>query len=251
MKRTLLAAFFSTSILLTTPQVQAQILYDWSDTFWIDKTVNENIERNKKALQKLKSENSHSTSGESANRATTPQTVHKYKHSDSTTHEVNEAMFAALAQQLKNKGSYNDQSEQQLTALKNANLIKQVRQALESDGYDTTSIATATAYAITISYGIANNLDLSQLKAHGLVHQLQEVMEEDSTMQSLSNTDKQKMADTLYWIGSLEMAMYMEAQKNGDSQALGIIANDARSILSMLGVSGDQITQGSNGLEIR
>ena len=43
----------------------------------------------------------------------------------------------------------------------------------------------------------------------------------------------------------------MEAQKNGDSQALGIIANDARSILSMLGVSGDQITQGSNGLEIR
>ena len=98
------------------------------------------------------------------------------------------------------------QSEQQLTALKNANLIKQVRQTLESDGYDTTSIATATAYAITISYGIANNLDLSQLKAHGLVHQLQEVMEEDSTMQSLSNTDKQKMADTLYWIGSLEMA---------------------------------------------
>ena len=160
-------------------------------------------------------------------------------------------MFAALAQQLKNKGSYNDQSEQQLTALKNANLIKQVRQALESEGYDTTSIATATAYAITISYGIANNLDLSQLEAHGLVHQLQEVMEEDSTMQSLSNTDKQKMADTLYWIGSLEMAMYMEAQKNGDSQALGIIANDARSILSMLGVSGDQITQGSNGLEIR
>ena len=48
MKRTLLAAFFSTSILLTTPQVQAQILYDWSDTFWIDKTVNENIERNKR-----------------------------------------------------------------------------------------------------------------------------------------------------------------------------------------------------------
>ena len=251
MKRTLLAAFFSTSILLTTPQVQAQILYDWSDTFWIDKTVNENIERNKKALQKLKSENSHSTSSESAKQATTTQNVHKYKHSDSTTHVVNEAMFAALAQQLKNKGSYNDQSEQQLTALKNANLIKQVRQALESDGYDTTSIATATAYAITISYGIANNLDLSQLKAHGLVHQLQEVMEEDSTMQSLSNTDKQKMADTLYWIGSLEMAMYMEAQKNGDSQALGIIANDARSILSMLGVSGDQITQGSNGLEIR
>lgn len=83
------------------------------------------------------------------------------------------------------------------------------------------------------------------------MHQLQEVMEEDSTMQSLSNTDKQKMAETLYWIGSLEMAMYMEAQKNGDSQALGIIANDARSILSMLGVSGDQITQGSNGLEIR
>lgn len=97
MKRTLLAAFFSTSILLTTPQVQAQILYDWSDTFWIDKTVNENIERNKKALQKLKSENSHSTSSESVKQATTTQNVHKYKHSDSTTHEVNEAMFAALA----------------------------------------------------------------------------------------------------------------------------------------------------------
>ena len=160
-------------------------------------------------------------------------------------------MLPAIAHILKHNCSYNDKSYQQLTALKNANLIKQVRQALNSDGYDTTSLATATAYAITISYGIANNLDLSQLQAHGLVHQLQEVMEEDSTMQSLSNTDKQKMADTLYWIGSLEMAMYMEAQKNGDSQALGIIANDARSILSMLGVSGDQITQGSNGLEIR
>ena len=254
MKRTLLAAFFSTSILLTTPQVQAQLVYEWSDTYFIDAAVNANIERNKQYLEELRRENKSSTSNKSAPKArqtVAKQNVHKYKHSDSTTHEVNEAMFAALAQQLKNKGSYNDQSEQQLTALKNANLIKQVRQALESDGYDTTSIATATAYAITISYGIANNLDLSQLKAHGLLHQLQEVMEEDSTMQSLSNTDKQKMADTLYWIGSLEMAMYMEAQKNGDSQALGIIANDARSILSMLGVSGDQITQGSNGLEIR
>ena len=251
MKHPLLAAFFSASILFAAPQAQAIIGLEPSDTYFIDAAVKANIERNKQYLKELQRQNGNVVSNKSAKQSTTKKGVHKYSHSNSTTREVNEKMFAALAQQLKNKGSYNNQSKQQLTALKNANLVNQVRQALKSDGYDISSIATATAYLITISYGIANNQDLSQLKAHELVRQLQAAMEEDSTMQSLSNTDKQKMADTLYWIGSLEMAMYMEANKNNDSQALNTIANDARSILAMLGVSGNQIVLGRNGLKIR
>ena len=89
MKRTLLAAFFSTSILLTTPQVQAQLVYEWSDTYFIDAAVNANIERNKQYLEELRRENKSSTSNKSAPKArqtVAKQNVHKYKHSDSTTH---------------------------------------------------------------------------------------------------------------------------------------------------------------------
>ena len=164
--------------------------------------------------------------------------------------EIDAKMIDALRQHLQSIGKYSEDSEQQLTQLQNSYLISRVKNALLSDGYDANSIATAMAYVTAINYGITQHLDLSSVKAHPMVGQIQDAMDKDSYLRNLSDADKQRIADTYYWIGSLQTAMYMEAANAGDQQALNDLAKEANAVLTSFGLSTAQIREGSNGLEI-
>ena len=106
------------------------------------------------------------------------------------------------------------------------------------------------AYMATVNYGIAAGQDLRQLKAHGLVKQLQQAMTSDGYMQGLDDGDKQRMADTFYWLASLQMGMYLEASAAGNQAALQSLAQEANGILKALNLSVDKLRNGSNGLEL-
>lgn len=83
-----------------------------------------------------------------------------------------------MRQSLQSQGKLNADNQQNLNYLANANLIKQAKQALKSDGYEPNSVATAMAFWVVVNYGISQGQDLSTLKAHGMVSQLKDTLAE-------------------------------------------------------------------------
>lgn len=246
MKRTLFAPLLTAGFILTAPQANA--LYDgWFDTYFAEAAFDTTLRQNQRNY-----ENWYGNSGSSktTKNVAAQKGVAKYNNDSRITEEIDAKMIDALRQHLQSIGKYSEDSEQQLTQLQNSYLISRVKNALLSDGYDANSIATAMAYVTAINYGITQHLDLSSVKAHPMVGQIQDAMDKDSYLRNLSDADKQRIADTYYWIGSLQMAMYMEAANAGDQQALNNLAKEANAVLTSFGLSTAQIREGSNGLEI-
>lgn len=196
-----------------------------------------------------------STSKGSTNQSTaTPKApdysnAHRYSHSNSVSSQLNSQMIDTLRQDLQSKGRLTSQATADLNRLAKANLIGQVKTALKSDGYDPNSIATAMAYWVVINYGIATRSDLASLKGHGMVEQLKDALSDES-IANMSTSDKQTMAETLYWLGSLQMAMYVEAVNQNNQTAINQRIQDAKSALSNMGLSTSDIRHGSRGLEL-
>ena len=175
--------------------------------------------------------------------------AHRYSHSNSVSSQLNSQMINTLRQDLQSKGRLTSQATADLDRLSKSNLIGQVKTALKSDGYDPNSIATAMAYWVVINYGIATRSDLASLKGHGMVEQLKDALSDES-IAKMSASDKQTMAETLYWLGSLQMAMYMEAVNQNNQTAINQRIQDAKSALSNMGLSTSNIKHGSRGLEL-
>ncbi|WP_147476841.1 DUF6683 family protein [Vandammella animalimorsus] len=174
----------------------------------------------------------------------------RYTHSSRLSQKIGEQMVQTLRKKLQSKNQLTPQAEKGLNQLANANLIGQVRQALKSDGYHPDSVAVAMAYWVLVNYGIAQQTDLSKIKGHGLVRQLQAAMSKGEVAEA-SHAEKQEMAEVLYWMGSLQVAMYMEAQQHKNHQAMEALVSEAKAALDTMGLSVDSIGQGRNGLELR
>lgn len=229
-------------------------------TYHIDDSFNRTLYQNqrkygtgyKKAKQSSKS--TKSTTSKSTTKTTkttsTNSNAHRYTPSASVSTQINRQMVQALRSDLQAVGRLNSQSEQELNALAQANLIGQVKNALKSDGYEPNSLATAMGFWVVVNYGISEQKDLSRLKAHTMVKQLQASIA-TTELASLSNSEKQLMAENLYWAGTLQMGMYLQAVQAGNRQYINQSVSTARQALSKMGVSASQIKQGSGGLEFR
>lgn len=235
------------------------------DSWWQSSSAYQNnIDANRRYYRELQEKRggsstkktSKATSSKTTSTKTTTQSkktsnAYRYSHSASVTKQVNDEMIQALRTQVQRSGAMTPQIEQEITRLKGVDLIGQVRGALRSDGYDTSSVATAMAYYLVINYGVATQQNLATLKAHTFVKQLEASMGEDSSLANMSNADKQRMADMLYWGGSLMMAKYLEAQRTGNRTQMGVITREASYTLSQMGLSTSQLKNGANGLELR
>ncbi|MDO4725062.1 MAG: hypothetical protein Q4A97_09920 [Comamonadaceae bacterium] len=174
----------------------------------------------------------------------------RYSHSSRLSQKISEQMVQTLRKKLQSNNQLTPQAEKGLSQLANANLIGQVRQALKADGYYPDSVAVAMAYWVLVNYGIAQQTDFSKIKGHGLVRQLQAAMSKGEVA-AASHAEKQEMAEVLYWMGSLQVAMYMEAQQQKNQQAIEALVSEAKAALDAMGLGVDGIGQGRNGLELR
>ena len=207
--------------------------------------------KNAKKSSKKTTRSSGSTGSKSSNKADNNSTAHRYMYSSGISNQINNQMIAAMKSDLRSQGKLNSQTESQLNQLAKANLIESVKNSLKSDGYEQNSLATAMAYWVVVNYGISQRKDLAKLKAHGMVAQLQSAIGSDSGLSSLNNSEKQKMAEMLYWAGSLQMAMYLEALQSGNHKYINQSVDGAKQALGKMGISASQISDGSRGLEFR
>lgn len=261
----LLAAFAAVLACAPLKPAKAYMVYDFSSTWHLNDAYRRNMEDNRKRYEDLtrndrkrssssSSRRSTGSTSSARNTSTRPATpnAHRYTSSAQVTREINQQMIQSLRSQMRRNGSLNATAEQGLASLENAGLVGQMRQALRQDGYEPDSVATAMALWIVVNYAISRQMDtetLRGLRAHGLVRQLQESLAGDSDMAGKSAAEKQRMAEMLYWIGSLRLAMYHNAQQQGDRQGVASLVADARTSLSETGVQ-NHIRRDGNRLEI-
>ncbi len=259
----LAATLFITPIAMISPAQAFDYGYmadNYFATYYVDNAFQRNLWENqekydtaykgaKKSSQKTSTKTTQKTTKSSSN--ANSSTAHRYTYSSGISNQVNNQMIQAMRNDLKSSGNLNNQTESNLNQLAKANLIGQVKNALKSDGYEPNSLATAMGYWVVVNYGISQQKNLAQLKAHGLVKQLQESIGSNPSLSSLSNAQKQEMAETLYWAGSLQMAMYLEAIQMNNRQYINQSVNGAKQALGKMGISASQIAEGNNGLEFR
>ncbi|MCK6158798.1 hypothetical protein KZX29_08335 [Moraxella osloensis] len=256
MKKSLLAIALTACISMITPAHAFDYGYiadNYFYTYQIDNVVQKDLVKNQRKYGTgySKAKNSTKKSNSTSNKQAQTKKTHTdhYSPSSSVTSTINNEMIASMRQSLQSQGKLNADNQQNLNYLANANLITQVKQALKSDGYEPNSVATAMAFWVVVNYGISQGQDLSTLKAHGMVSQLKDALAED--LAGMSNADKQRMAETLYWHGFLQMMVYLEAVQQNNQSAINVRVREANKGLSSMGISASNIKHGSRGLEFR
>lgn len=184
----------------------------------------------------------------SAKRPARPD-AHRYQHSEAVTQQVSGEMVQSLRDYLRQQGRLDAQAEQRLQGFQQAGFVQQVHQALRADGYEPHSLATAMAFWVLVNYGIAQQQDLNRLSMQPLVKQLQTAMAGEQSVAGMDAAQKQRMAETLYWMGSLQLGIYVDAVKTGNTQELNARMHDAKAALRQMGLEGS-IRNGSKCLEI-
>lgn len=177
--------------------------------------------------------------------------AHRYKHSSAISREIHTEMIALVKSRLQKAGALTPQAQSELNQLSKRDLLGELRRALANDGYEPNSLATALSTWVTVNYGIIKRSDMTSLQAHGLVNQLATALDSETSLAQMSSADKQRLAERLYWLSTVQMGMYLEAQRTGNSTHLNALTKDAHSSLSAVGLSANQLGIGSRGLELR
>lgn len=213
-----------------------------------DAVLEESVKSSKKATKKSTKTTKPATT--TTHKSQTGNRAYEYQYSSKISHQVTDEMMARIGDHLKKQGHYTNQAQQELQALKNSQLIAKVRQALKSEGYNPNSMGTAMAYWIVVNYGVVSGSDLSQLRGHQLVKQLEDAMSTDSALLAKSNAEKQKIADYLYWLASLKIVVHNEALKVGKT-AINTSVQESRQALSDMGLSVSDLSNHAGSITIR
>lgn len=172
-----------------------------------------------------------STSSRSTPAPARPAVNVRYTHSPALTTRINREMIGNLRDNLRQSGQLNALTEEQLQRLQAQDLITQVRQGLRQGGYRPDSLATGMALWLTVNYAVANRLDLATLEAHELVRQLETGMAGDEQFAAMSQEDKQRMVETLYFVGVLHWALYHQAAQSGTPQQVQQMVRQSRQLV--------------------
>lgn len=168
---------------------------------------------------------------------------YRFKPDSRVTGEVTDEFIAYFQNTLRQQGNLNPQTQSVLDQLKQADIIGQVRQGLQSEGYDPNSVATAMGAWIVTNYGIATGQGYADLEGHALIEQLEAAMGgEDSDLIGKSDREKQTVAEALYWMTMTMMMVQQEAENTGNQALLAETRQQARSALAEWGLSTTMLT---------
>lgn len=170
----------------------------------------------------------------------------EYQYDPATSAKVDEYFINELLKRGQAKG-ISAEDEATIRKMAGWDVVNTMRSTIKDKGGNPNSLADVMAIWLLISYDSItqskNNADTS-----GLVKQLQTTISQDARYVSMSNADKQTMADTLLWMTF--MNIYLRAEAGNDSAKLAKAAEYARGSLHEMGLNPDAFRITNSGLQL-
>lgn len=177
---------------------------------------------------------------------------YEYRPSAQISANVREEITRSLVSLGYGRGSINAQQEQQLRQyLAQTDLMRVVSSELRSRGYEPNSVATALSYWLITNYNIIHGTTSSDSQDAAVLRQAQTLLDQQGEMARLSDGEKQRAAEGLYWVATLQQYAYQEARAGTPGFDLNSVVADAHAALMTYGIDAYKLRLTNNGFEAR
>lgn len=174
--------------------------------------------------------------------------TYEYRHSPQVSAQVREEIMRHLIVHGYNKGLMDYEREAELRAtLGQTDLVAVVARELDARGYNPNSLATAVAYWLIVNYNIIHGTSSTDHQEAAVLRQAQILLSRQPDMASVSDSEKQRMAEGMIWIASLQQYAYELAQQGAPGYDLGDVIADAHSALMTYGIDAYRLRLTANG----
>lgn len=183
--------------------------------------------------------------------ALNPRT-YEYRPSPQVSANVREEITRSLVALGYGRGALDARTEQQLRAfIGQTDLMRAVSSELSGRGYDPNSLATAMTYWLLTNYNIIHGRTSTDSEDAAVLRQAQALLSQQSDLAYMSDGEKQRAAEGMYWVATLQQYAYEEARAGTPGFDLNSVVADAHAALMSYGIDAYQLRLSERGLEPR
>ena len=133
----------------------------------------------------------------------------------------------------------------------NTDLMAKLEPVFADMGYPVHSVATALSAWLLVNYGIIHDTPTTETQNAAVYAQIATLLTGLPEIAAANDAEKQRLAEGLYWIATLQQYAYEQAQAGIPGYSQAMIANDARHTLSNFGIDPDALQLDDNGFSLK
>lgn len=176
--------------------------------------------------------------------------AYEFRYSAPLSAQVRNEVIQSLVDLGKRKGTMDAAGEQKLReTFGKIDIVKAVEQAMQGKGYKVHSLATATTYWLLVNYNIVRGMVSTDAQDAAVLRQMQARMSSTPAMQSMTDAQKQRAAEGMFWFATLQQYGYEQAKQGAAGYDMKTVVSDARETLKAFGIEADQLTLTDQGLQ--
>lgn len=174
---------------------------------------------------------------------------YQYQYSAERSRENSRQYIEALIQAAREAGALTPETEQNLRAMADWDVIGTMRERIRANGFSPDSIAQAMAFWLQINYMTIQEAQGNDVETTDLLQQLERAMGKNNNLIRASDADKQQIAEQLLWMAFMQILVREDAQ--GDARKMHKAAAQARDNLQSMGIDADTMHVANGSLIIR
>ncbi|RMX15368.1 hypothetical protein EBQ34_06605 [Vandammella animalimorsus] len=176
--------------------------------------------------------------------------AYQYTFSQAVSDQVASEFIEQLLADTRKRGALEAATEQKIRTMAGWNFVPAVRERLhkKAGSPKKDNVAQAIAFWLVINYGTIHKSQNTDMVIGPLVQQFEVALSKDQGMLSMSDADKQRMAESLLWQSLVQMVAQEEA--GNDPARLQAAADQARANLRSVGIDADALHITKQGLAL-
>ncbi|RRD58230.1 hypothetical protein EII20_03125 [Comamonadaceae bacterium OH2545_COT-014] len=176
--------------------------------------------------------------------------AYEFRYSAPLSVQVRNEVIQSLVDLGKRKGTMDAAGEQKLReTFGKIDIVKAVEQAMQGKGYKVHSLATAATYWLLVNYNIVRGVVSTDAQDAAVLKQMQARMSASPAMQSMTDAQKQRGAEGMFWFATLQQYGYEQAKQGVAGYDMKTVVSDARDALKTFGIDADQLALTDQGLQ--
>lgn len=176
--------------------------------------------------------------------------AYQYTFSQAVSDQVATEFIEQLLADTRKRGALDAATEQKIRTMAGWNFVPAVRERLhkKAGSPKKDNVAQAIAFWLLINYGTIHKAQNTDMATGQLVQQFEVALSKDQGMLSMSDADKQRMAESLLWQSLVQIVAQEEA--GNDPARLQAAADQARANLRSVGIDADTLHMTKQGLAL-